>query len=136
MTTGIRSRGLDGLAQRLAARLLPAAAADWDADYARTLMVFLNGEAITEPDVYGERIVDDSFLVLFNGHHEDVEFTVPARTYGDRWSMIACTDPEVPVDDADGVLTAGEKISATARSVLVLGRPPLEAGTPPVTEVR
>ncbi|MFG1302497.1 hypothetical protein V5F49_22210 [Xanthobacter sp. V3C-3] len=27
MTTGIRSRGLDGLAQRLAARLLPAAAA-------------------------------------------------------------------------------------------------------------
>ena len=111
-------------------------AADWDADYARTLMVFLNGEAITEPDVYGERIVDDSFLVLFNGHHEDVEFTVPARTYGDRWSMIACTDPEVPVDDADGILTAGEKISVTARSVLVLGRPPLEAGTPPVTEVR
>ena len=110
--------------------------AAWDAEFARTLMVFLNGEAITEPDVYGERIVDDSFLVLFNGHHEDVDFTVPASTYGERWSMVACTDPEVPVDDADGILTAGEKISVTARSVLVLGRPPLEPVTPPVTEVR
>ena len=39
--------------------------------YAKSLEVFLNGDAITEPGPRGERIRDDSFLLLFNAHHED-----------------------------------------------------------------
>ncbi len=42
----------------------------WNVDHARTVTMFLNGDAITEPDRRGQRIVDDSFLVLFNAHHE------------------------------------------------------------------
>ena len=30
----------------------------------------------------GEPIEDDSFLLLFNAHHEDVTFTLPARRFG------------------------------------------------------
>ena len=33
----------------------------------------------TTPDAHGQRIVDDSFLLLFNAHHEDVAFTLPER---------------------------------------------------------
>ena len=42
---------------------------DWNSGYARTLAVFLNGEGIPERDPLGERVVDDSFLLLFNAHH-------------------------------------------------------------------
>ena len=51
----------------------------------RSMMVFLNGAAIPEPDTRGQRIVDDSFLVLFNGHHEPLRFTLPDEEYGDSW---------------------------------------------------
>ena len=41
---------------------------DWDAGFAKSLAVFLNGDGIREPDARGERITDDSFLLLFNAH--------------------------------------------------------------------
>ena len=41
---------------------------DWEAGFARSIGVFLNGDAIPDPGPRGERIVDDSFYVLFNAH--------------------------------------------------------------------
>ena len=35
------------------------------------------------PGPHGEPIVDDSFLLLFNAHHEDCTFTLPRRRFGD-----------------------------------------------------
>ncbi|HVI22026.1 MAG TPA: glycogen debranching protein GlgX, partial [Myxococcales bacterium] len=43
---------------------------DWSVGYAKSLGVFLNGDAIATPDEAGERIVDESFYVVFNAHHE------------------------------------------------------------------
>ncbi|MEW6475492.1 MAG: glycogen debranching protein GlgX [Actinomycetota bacterium] len=43
---------------------------DWRAGFAKAVGVFLNGEEIPDPDPRGRRIVDDSFLVLFNAHLE------------------------------------------------------------------
>ena len=48
---------------------------------ARALGVFLNGDEL-ERDPDGDAVRGDSFLVLFNAHHEGVEFTI-ARTLGD-----------------------------------------------------
>ena len=53
---------------------------DWES--AHVVGMFLNGEEIAAPDEHGERIVDDSFLLLFNGHHEDVEFKLPPTASG------------------------------------------------------
>ena len=39
---------------------------DWDDGGSRLLGMFLNGEEIVSPDEHGERIVDDSFVLLFN----------------------------------------------------------------------
>ena len=55
---------------------------DWDAGFAKSLTVFLNGRAISEPDRRGERVQDDSFLLLFNASEEDLRFTIPPRRYG------------------------------------------------------
>ena len=95
---------------------------DWHAGYARSLGVFLNGEGIPERDPLGERIVDDSFLLLFNAHHQPVPFTLPGEAYGRAW--------EVAVDTADPLraravrrqrdAVAGGRLRIVARSLLVL----------------
>jgi glycogen operon protein len=40
-------------------------------------MSFLNGEGIDSPDARGERVVEQSFYVLFNAHYEALPFVLP-----------------------------------------------------------
>ena len=59
--------------------------ADWNSGFARSLMVFLNGDAIPELDAVGRPITDDHFLLLFNAHTEPIRFTMPAAELGQDW---------------------------------------------------
>jgi len=59
--------------------------ADWNSGFARSLMVFLNGDAIPELDEVGRRITDDHFLLLFNAHTAPIRFTLPPAAYGQNW---------------------------------------------------
>jgi glycogen operon protein len=61
---------------------------DWQAGYAKSLGVFLNGDAIPTPNERGERIVDKSFYVMFNAHYEAVTFTLPEEKWGRRWTEV------------------------------------------------
>ncbi|MEQ8718317.1 MAG: glycogen debranching protein GlgX [Acidimicrobiales bacterium] len=92
---------------------------DWDAGYARAVGVFVNGEAITVPDEYGRRVVDDSFLVLFNAGHDSIGWKVPGRRIGRRW--IADIDTATP-GSRPRRLRAGQRLELAAHSVLVLRR--------------
>jgi glycogen operon protein len=69
---------------------------DWQNPDSRTLGVFLNGREIPTRDEHGERIEDDSFLLLFNAHFEPVTFTLPTRRFGARWGveLASCELPE------------------------------------------
>jgi isoamylase len=49
----------------------------WHDGSAKTMGVFLNGEELMRPDSYGQRIVDDSFLLLFNAQSDPTEFVIP-----------------------------------------------------------
>ncbi len=60
---------------------------DWNSGFARSLMVFLNGDAIPEQDQIGRRIVDDHFLLLFNAHSEAITFTLPPKAFGNDWGI-------------------------------------------------
>ncbi|MGW4421368.1 glycogen debranching protein GlgX [Streptosporangium sp. NPDC004631] len=93
--------------------------ADWNVGYAKSLAVFLNGDAITEPDRRGRRITDDSFLLLFNAHHDVIEFTVP-KDYGETW--VTEIDTATPVAEDTPVCRAGEAVPVVGRSVRVLRR--------------
>lgn len=68
---------------------------DWTAWYARSLMVYVNGHAISEPDMRGEKIVDNSFLLLVNASEEDIEFTIPTEPTGSSkaWKVVIDTQP-------------------------------------------
>ncbi len=96
--------------------------AAWHADHAFAVQVFLNGDAIAEPDMRGEDVVDDSFLLLFNGHWERRQFQLPAPEYGATWTAILDTDSTVA---AGTEIDARGKLELAPRSMVVLTRPPV-----------
>ncbi|MGH8973753.1 MAG: glycogen debranching enzyme, partial [Acidimicrobiia bacterium] len=110
---------------------------DWNSGFAKSLGVFLNGEAIPDPDPRGDRITDDSFLVLFNAHHEHLHFKIPEGKFGERWVVMLDTDnlSPPPGDPGTSVVTAwspewgegepvksGDEVDVGARSLMVLRR--------------
>ena len=95
---------------------------DWrDAD-ARSLAVFLNGGAISEPGPRGERITDARFLLLFNAYQEPVTFVLPEVKFGPEWEIMIDTDgPRIPAIHGElPALAAKAEIEVAARSVIVL----------------
>ena len=63
----------------------------WADESANALTVFLNGEGIKSPNMRGERVIDDDFLLLFNATHEDMEFVLPEAKFGERWRELLDT---------------------------------------------
>jgi glycogen operon protein len=100
---------------------------DWHAGFAKSLSVFLNGDALPDPDPRGRRLRDDSFLLLFNAHHEDVTFVLPGKQWGRRWvtELTTVSDPGVRKAKSPGA-----KVSVAGRSVQVLRRVEHPAGSP------
>ncbi len=95
---------------------------DWQADHAKSLTVFLNGSAISEPGPRGESIVDDSFLLMFNAHDESMEFTVPVD-HGRQWQLIVDTARPDGVERDGPKVQGGDRITVADRSLTVLQRP-------------
>ena len=95
---------------------------DWDSGFARSVAVFLNGESIREPDQRGERISDDSFFLLFNAHHEGIDFCLPELGAGERWEVVIDTAAPMLTDAEPRTVKTGEQVPVEARSILVLQR--------------
>jgi glycogen operon protein len=93
---------------------------DWQAGE-HVLGVFVNGQEITEPGPRGEHVADDSFVLLFNAYHEDVEFMLPRRRFGAQWTLeLSTAQPEAqPGSISYGART---EVSVVSRSILVLKR--------------
>jgi len=96
---------------------------DWQAGFAKSLGVFLNGGAIARPGEHGERVKDDNFYVVFNAHHEAVPFKLPPQPFGLRWIRVLDTAvdvaPELRRSIFAEVVKAEEQFEVKARSVVV-----------------
>src|ERR1700734_207454 len=64
---------------------------DWGGEFGKSIAVFLNGDAIPEPNARGERVVDESFLMCFNAHDHDIEFVIPSDDYAREWTAVLDT---------------------------------------------
>ncbi|WP_169949476.1 glycogen debranching protein GlgX [Microbispora sp. H11081] len=98
---------------------------DWHTGYAKSLGVYLNGDAISEPGPRGERIRDKSFLMLINAHHESMTFALPGAELGAAWRPVLDTAEEDVRDDPyaeEPTLPAGAKVGVTDRSMRVFVR--------------
>ena len=98
---------------------------DWDAGWARSLGVFLNGDGHPRPGPRGATgSRDDSFLLLFNAHDEPVDFTLPASEYGEAWEIAVNTAAPLAVARArtSGSSRGDDASQVEARSIVVLRR--------------
>jgi isoamylase len=93
---------------------------DWDAGFARSVGVFLNGATIPTTDAYGERIVDDSFLVIFNASDQHIDWCIPGAVWGRRWTIdLDTADPRRGLSRTVNK-RAGDQLDVPERSMVVL----------------
>ncbi len=93
---------------------------DWASGGASSVTVFLNGDGIREPDARGEKVTDDSFFLLFNGHHEPMEFVLPDLGAGERWEVEVDTAAPMLGDVEAQTAKTGQPVQVDGRSVQVL----------------
>ncbi|HWH10001.1 MAG TPA: hypothetical protein VG165_02650, partial [Solirubrobacteraceae bacterium] len=99
---------------------------DWKQADRRILGLFLNGEALDEADREGRPVVDESFLLLFNAHHDHVEFTLPVASFGATWTFeMSTSEPSLAAGSRE--YAAREKLNIVSRSIIVLRRAPVVA---------
>ena len=101
----------------------PMTEEEWDDPQNKCLTMFLNGSGIPEPTSRGERIVDDSALVMFNASGGDVDVVLPGAEYGEEWEVVLGTGDTF---DLGTVVDAGRSVVRPGHSLLILMRPPAE----------
>ncbi|HVU35592.1 MAG TPA: glycogen debranching protein GlgX [Opitutaceae bacterium] len=72
----------------------------WSAHFAKVLGLMLSGDALDQNSAAGNPIGDDTFLLFFNAHHEDVDVVI-CGGLKTRWRLILDTAEE------DGFLQHG-----------------------------
>jgi glycogen operon protein len=92
---------------------------DWRVGFAKSVGVFLNGEAIPGPGPNGERIIDDSFYLLFNAHHEQMSFVLPTREGAAGWVKVLDTS-EAFTEQSVQLCTPGQPMVVYARTLTVM----------------
>jgi isoamylase len=99
---------------------------DWEMGF-RTLGIRLAGDAIVEKDPQGRPIVDDTYLVLLNAHHENVAFILPAHTKSVRWELVF--DTAFPLDkkhiQQSKLLKGGQPYQLVSRGFALFRSPKL-----------
>ena len=92
---------------------------DWQDPNAKSIVLLLSGEAgfahLTEE---GEPEPDDTFLVLLNAGHEDVEVTLPDRPADNMWNVMIDTSSEDGLGDR--TCETGTPFTSNARSFVLL----------------
>jgi glycogen operon protein len=92
---------------------------NWEQGGSPCIGVFLNGEELRDRTPHGEPIVDASFLILFNAHHEHCEFVLPPRRFGRSWEVrLSTADPDGQRDR----IAARDAVTVGSRSLLLLQR--------------
>jgi glycogen operon protein len=91
--------------------------ADWFAPSARTLGMYLSGDGIRTRGPRGERIRDDSFLLLLHAGGDATAFRLPGPPWAEGYAIVL--DTAAP-GDVSRDLKAGDDLELTARSMVVL----------------
>ena len=92
---------------------------EWAHDFARSLGVFLSGDALGEVDPRGRAIHDDNFILLFNAHHERIEFHLPILCEGCSWQVVLDTHYHAGLE-TDGSYAGGDGYPLEGRTLALL----------------
>ncbi|MBW4661281.1 MAG: glycogen debranching protein GlgX [Drouetiella hepatica Uher 2000/2452] len=93
----------------------------WNEGFAKAIAIFLNGEAIPTPGERGERIIDNSFLLFYNAHHEEMEFVLPEGLAHAEWETLIDTQESRFIKHGKRY-SHDQTIAVMERSIIVLQR--------------
>ncbi|MBD3420675.1 MAG: glycogen debranching protein GlgX [Chitinivibrionales bacterium] len=94
---------------------------DWQNDGYKFIGVYLSGEGVLDRDEQGNRILDDSFLLLLNAWHETVRFKIASGT-GSGWRLAFDTCDLSAFNEGEGAFLDGG-VDVQARSFVLLVQP-------------
>ncbi|HLL42006.1 MAG TPA: hypothetical protein VK369_02655, partial [Segetibacter sp.] len=92
---------------------------NWRHDFAKSLGVFLNGQGIRSKGPKGEQIIDESFYVIFNAYHDELEYILPPKKYGAKWIKMLDTFENI-INENGHRYAAKASIKVQGRSVVLL----------------
>ena len=92
---------------------------DWTNGFAKCLGMLVSGSTSDIRDSKAEAVHDDTFLLLFNAHHEALTFILPGREEV-RWELVLDTSKERAFVKAQKVTPAGEEVELVERSMCLL----------------
>ena len=94
---------------------------DWTTHFVRSFGMLLGGDAMMEWDDEGERVIDDTFLLLFNAADHPLPFTLPVTPSPARWETVLDT-AHPAADQPQDTHDTGAEVELPGRSMLVLRR--------------
>jgi glycogen operon protein len=92
---------------------------NWNTGFAKTLAIYLNGHGLRWVNETGERVVDDNFYIIFNAHHDAINFKLPVEKYGRQWACVI-NSAEGKIGPEEKQYAAGSEIAVAGRSMIVL----------------
>jgi isoamylase len=95
---------------------------DWRNAEARAIGVFLNGDEVRMTTPRGEDVRDESFLVLFNAHHDPLTFRLPTRRFGQAWQLELSTAEPAAGGAEAWSFDAREEVEVEPRSIVLMRR--------------
>ena len=91
----------------------------WNHDFAKSLAIFLNGHGIHTTDFRGEKVIDDSFYLMFNAHYDSLNFKLPPAQYGKSWITVIDTNLN-QANEETIKYKAAQQIKIAGHSIIVL----------------
>jgi glycogen operon protein len=98
---------------------------DWFSPACMTIGMYLAGDAIRTRDAQGERITDDSFLLVLHAGGDVGQFCLPGQPWATSYDVVLDTATNDPAGDPAGqgdgsAHRPGETLKLTARTVVLL----------------
>jgi glycogen operon protein len=97
---------------------------EWGLGWVRCFAMQLSGKTLDHVNALGQRVEDDTFLVMFNPHWEPIDFFMPGIDGDVRWKLLF--DTRVTHVAADGLLfQSGTPYQLLERSLALFIEVPL-----------
>jgi isoamylase len=91
----------------------------WGKSYARAVGMVLAGNAMDEPNEHGERIADDTLLIMLNANAHPLPFKVPHAA--ETWEVVLHTYGR-NFSDSEKMVKAGQDFNLEGRSLVLMRR--------------
>jgi isoamylase len=95
---------------------------DWQRDRNKSFAVFINGRGMRARTILGQRVVDDSFYLIFNAYKGCIDYKLPSKEYAKTWTKVLDTSKGKVIVEGfeDEVFQADESITVHDNSLLLL----------------